>query len=221
MSGSKSSSKNSTNTTDQRTTNTLNAGLGGDVEGLTAAGNYGDTQIGLTTFEDNSDRSFTDNADNSFRVDMTDSSTQSYADSSFKNTELTDYSDNSLRVDMTDNTGSTNSGNTTSSYSSSSNTSNTSNTNITDGGAFAVVNNLLSKVMDSQTNMINLVGLSSKSALQSANDLAARGIEGAMNIKAGEQVSMSDNNTKAEIAKTVLQVAAVGGAVYLGSRLLK
>jgi hypothetical protein len=253
MSSSSSSPKNTTTTTDQRTTNTLNAGLGGDVEGLVAAGNYGETSIGLTSLTDNSDRSFVDNADNSFRVDQTDnsdnslnfadysdrsfydnadnsfrvdmydSSEQSYSDSSVST--LSDYSDNSLTVAMTDNTGSTNSGNSnfsnSESYSSSTTHNTNTNTNITDGGAFSIVNNLVGKVLDSQKSMIDLVGLSSSKALQSANDLAQRGIDGAMNIKAGEQVSMNDNKTKTEIAKTVLQVAAVGGAVYVGSRMLK
>lgn len=181
------------------------------------------------TYEDSSDRSFTDNADNSLNLHQEDNSDNSlsFDDSSSHensgNTSLSDYSDNSLTVAMTDNTGSSNSGNSSfsnsESFSSTSTTNN--NTNVTDGGAFNVVNTLVSKVLDSQQSMINLVGLSSKSALQSANDLASRGIDGAMNIKAGEQISMNNNKAKTELAQTALKIAAIGGAVYVGARFLK
>lgn len=61
-SSSSSSSKNST-TVDERTTNTLNAGLSGDIsDAFVAAGNYGDTSLAMdnsnrsVNMEDNSDR---------------------------------------------------------------------------------------------------------------------------------------------------------------------
>lgn len=164
---------------------------------------------------DNSDRSLTfeDHADNSFRVDQVDNSDNSidYSDSS--QSSLSDYSDNSFSAHLVDMSGSSNSGNSTTS------TSNT--TNITDGGAFSLVNNLISKVLDSNVKMIDLVGLNSKAAMQSANDLASKGIDGAFSIKAGEQVAFGSAKTQSEMMSTVFKVAAVAGAAFVASKVFK
>ena len=116
MSSSRSSSKNSTQTTDQRTTNTINAGLGGDVEGLVAAGNYGDTRIGLT--------SMVDESDNSFRADISDSSDRSVEVNDSSSSSLVDHSDNSFNANLLDLSGSSNSGNSTSNTTNSTTTNN-------------------------------------------------------------------------------------------------
>ncbi|HCS65467.1 MAG TPA: hypothetical protein DIW64_16155 [Cellvibrio sp.] len=173
------------------------------------------------SFTDYSDRSFADYSDQSFRVDQKDSSDNSmrFADSSTKTSTLSDYSDNSFSASLTDLTKASNSGNTSVSNSTSSSTSN--NTNITDGGAFAVVNNLVSKVFDNNKTLIDLVGLNSKTALQGANDLASSGLSAAMNIKAGEQVSVSNAESKNALLETVLKIAAVGGLSYVAIKAMK
>lgn len=75
MSSSRSSSSNRTETTDLRTTNTINAGIGGDIEdSFVVSGNYGNTE--LTSLVDNS--TFEDRSDNSLWVNMEDSSDRSH-----------------------------------------------------------------------------------------------------------------------------------------------
>ncbi|UUA73557.1 hypothetical protein [Cellvibrio sp. QJXJ] len=122
MSSSSSSPKTTTTTSDLRTTNTLNAGLGGDIsEALVAAGNYGDTSLyslsdnADRSINDYSDRSFTDNADNSFRMDLADNSDRRVTDNSdhsrrydssvrdYSDRSFEDNSDNSMKVEMDDN----------------------------------------------------------------------------------------------------------------------
>lgn len=205
MSSSRSSSSNQTQTTDQRTTNTLNSGLSGDVDnGIVTSGNYGNTALSMA--------SITEENDNSFTVEQSDSSDHSIEvdDSSQTTTTLSDYSDQSFSANLTDFSGSTNSGNAT--------TTTNSTTNITDGGAFAVVNNLVAKVFDNNKSLIDMVGLNSKNALQGANDLAASGLTAAMNIKAGEQISKSERTAMLE---TGLKIAAVGGLAYVAARAIK
>jgi hypothetical protein len=164
MSGSKSSSKNTTQTTDARTTNSIQAGLeGNDLESsLLAAGNYGTTNLSkiTNTFEDhadnslsvdladNSDRSITDNSDNSRSwSDYSDRSFSDSSDNSLKvdladnsdrsvndNSSWMDRSDNSLKVDLADN----------SDRSITDNSDNSHTTiNNTDGGAFSLVRDLV------------------------------------------------------------------------------
>lgn len=216
MSSSRSSASSNTNTTDQRTTNTINAGLGGDVlDSFVATGNYGETSV--SAFYDESvneldfSTHFEDHADNSLNVDMEDNSYSHFNDESV----FADYSDNSLKVDMTDNSGSTNSGNrtTTSSYQA----NQTHNTNITDGGAFAVVNSLIGKVTDSfsksNERMIDLLGVNQQRTLSSANDLAARSLDGAMSIKKSE-VSGEAASAIADMGQTALKLAAVAAAAF-------
>ena len=142
MSSSRSSPKTTTSTTDLRTTNTLNAGLGGDIsDAMVAAGNYGDTNVSSVShyFEDTSDRSFNDNSDNSLNVDLTDASDRSFNDNSDRSFYATsdndwaDYSDNSLTVDLNDN---------------SDRSIDNSVTNVIDGGAFAFASDAGSTAAD-------------------------------------------------------------------------
>lgn len=90
MSSSRSNSSNRTDTFDQRTTNTINAGIGGDIEdSFVVSGNYGDT--GLTSVVDNS--AFEDHSDNSLDVNLEDSSDRSVRitdDHSVDNRVITD-----------------------------------------------------------------------------------------------------------------------------------
>lgn len=105
MSSSSSKPTTNTSTQDLRTTNTINAGLGGDIsDALVAAGNYGDTNVSSVStsyaYEDLSDRSFNDSSDNSFNVDLTDASDRSsndYSDRSFNDNSDRSFSDSSDR----------------------------------------------------------------------------------------------------------------------------
>lgn len=83
MTTSSSRSDNRTSTQDLRTTNTINAGIGGDIDGsLVNSGNYGDTS--LSNYVDESESNFTDDSDNSFNLDLEDNSDHSI-DSSVTN----------------------------------------------------------------------------------------------------------------------------------------
>lgn len=91
MSTSRSSSRNETSTQDQRTTNTINAGIGGDIdESLVNSGNYGDTSLANyvdeSTYESSYDydTSYSDDSDNSFNLDLVDESDNS-VDNSISN----------------------------------------------------------------------------------------------------------------------------------------
>lgn len=221
MSTSKSSPKTTTTTTDLRTTNTLNAGLEGDIsDAFVAAGNYGTTAIS------------SDSSDNSLDVEMSDYSDRSIND--YSDRSFSDSSDNSLTMDLEDNSN-------RSVY------TNSSTNHITDGGAFSLVRDLGSDVIESlgesQTETLgavnkvisgsydfvnnsqdNLFGAVEKlvtKALDSSVDIAQQSLQGAMQIKAGQAITEPANQTVRELAAVGLKVAAIGGAVYLGSKYLK
>lgn len=236
MSSSKSSPKTTTTTTDLRTTNTLNSGLGGDVsDALVANGNFGDTFLASLTdssdrsINDNSDRSFTDNADNSFNLDFADNSDRSINDNSDR--RFTDNSDSSLKVEMADN--SDRSHYQTSEFSDYSDNSltvqmsdesdrsvysYTDSSVTTDGGAFEVIKDLGGK-------MITMLGENQLETLKAANNLVERSVTSsanlanqslsqAMQIKAGQTVTEPANQNLRELGK----LALIGGAIYLFSK---
>lgn len=219
MSSSSSSPKTTTTTTDARTALTTNAGIGGDIsDSFVAAGNYGTTAI----------TSNTSNDDNSFRVDMTDQSDNSnwqdfsdYRDQSLNvemadssqntdNSVFMDESDNSLRVNMADNSGATNSGNTTNDYSVKSDYKSTTSTtnNVTDGGAFKVIESSFGK-------MIDVIGLSQKNTLAASTDLASRSLDAAMAIKRAEVNNTADN----QITMTSLKVVGVAAMAFAATKI--
>lgn len=169
MSTSRSSSSNLTETTDLRTTNTINAGIGGDIEdSFVVSGNYGDTA--LTSVVDNSTYDFEDNADNSFYANLEDNSDRS----------VVDNTNNSI-----------------------------DNRVITDGGAFDLVGRLIDTLGESQSK-----------TLDAANNLAARSLDGAMSIKAGQTITEPANQTMRELAKTGTVIAGIAAVAFVGSKFL-
>lgn len=250
MSSSSSSPKTTTTTSDLRTTNTLNAGLEGDIsDSFVAAGNYGATTISSATnnsdnslkvdMTDTSDRSnnWADNSDNSLNLEMIDSSNRStndYSDRShYQTSEFSDYSDNSLTVEMVD-------------ESDRSTYVDSSTTNVTDGGAFELVHKLggeyieslgesqkealgvVDKVVangygfvkESQNTLLGAVEKLVTKAIDSSTDIANKSLQGAMQIKAGQTVTEPVNQTMRELASTATKIAVVGGAIYLGSKFI-
>lgn len=252
MSSSKSSPKTTTTTSDLRTTNTLNAGLSGDIsEALVAAGNYGDTALSSTQISDYSDRSFSDESDNSLNVEMSDNSDRSSSWSDYSDRSFSDASDNSLNVDMNDSSDRSFSDSSDNSFrvdmqDSSNRSIDNSVTNVTDGGAFALVQKMGGDVIEtlgeSQTEMLgtvnkvvgssydfvsdsqdSLFGAVEKlitKALDSSTDIATQSLQGAMQIKAGQTVTEPVNQTMRELAGTATKIAVVGGAIYLGSKFI-
>lgn len=175
MSSSSSSPKTTTTTTDLRTTNTLNAGLSGDIsDALVAAGNYGDTNLAQIS------NSFADNSDNSLKVDLADYSNRSvndYSDNSSSyssnyssnySSSFADNSDNSLKVNLSD-----------ASNRSVNDYSDHSVTNITDGGAFGLVTasqketyGTVNNIIASSYNAINQTNESAYEKIDKANSSA-------------------------------------------------
>ena len=168
MSTSRSSSQNRTETFDQRTTNTINAGIGGDIEdSFVVSGNYGDTA--LSSVVDNSAYDFEDNSDNSLDVNLEDSSDRSV--------RITDDHSVDNRV-------------------------------ITDGGAFDLVGKLIDTLGESQAK-----------TLDATNNLAARSLDGAMSIKAGQTITEPANQTMRELAKTGTVIVGLGAAAYAAAKI--
>jgi hypothetical protein len=220
MSSSRSSPTTTTQTTDARTSNAINSGIGGDIsDAFVATGNYGATQISSATssddnslsvdMTDNSDNSFSDLRDQSLSVRMDDSSTNT--SNQIDNSIRMDESDNSLKVDMTDLSGSTNSGNTTTdnSYKSDYKSTVSNTTNVTDGGAFKLLESSFGK-------MIDVVGLSQKNTLSGANDLASRSIDAAMSVK---RVEVSGGSIDPQLAKTGMMVAGAVGLAFAATKM--
>jgi len=209
MSTSKSKSKNTTSTVDERSTNTINAGIGGDIDdSLVNSGNYGDTQLSNWVDESNYDSEQTDNSDNSFNLDLLDESnhSQNFDYESVYENEQTDNSDNSFHMQIDD---------------TSDNSTNIDNsqTTITASGAFEMVDSLTGK-------MIETLGESQLETLEAANELVGRSLDaqatmanrsltGAMQVKAGQVVNLPESQTRKEMINAGVKVAAVAGVVYL------
>lgn len=190
---SSSSSRNRTQTTDQRTTETLNAGIGGDIDdSYVISGNRGNTSLSTAYVEanqnyeysDNSDRSFTDNADNSFNLDYSDTRDQS------QTFDYEDSSDNSGQINLAEGAQYT--------------------INTTDGGAFALLEKIGSNFMESQ-----------RETLAAAEDLTRQSINNAFAIKAGEALNQrADSDMNAKL-KTAATVTAILGVAYVAGKSIR
>ena len=205
MSTSRSSASNQTSTHDQRTTQTINAGIGGDIEDSTVvSGNYGDTELYSFVDESTSDYesnySYSDDSDNSFNLDLTDSSDNSQNYDYESHYDFNDSSDRSFAVDYED--------------SSTVSTDNrVDNSVVTDGGAFKVVEGI-------GLSLIEKLGESQKETLNAANNLAARSLDGALSIKAGQTITEPANQTVRELAKTGTVIAGVAAVAYVASKFI-
>lgn len=185
MSTSKSSSKNTTQTTDARTTNTINAGLQGEIaDALVAAGNYGDTSLAMSQITN----SFEDHADNSLKLDMADYSDRSVNDHSDNSSQWTDYSDNSLKLNMSD----------TSDRSVNDHSDNSHTTiNNTDGGAFALVRDFGSQVVMGMTE-------TQKETMGAMNQVVGRSYDSfdKLSLSAFETIDSSNSRATELVEKT-------------------
>lgn len=152
----------------------------------------GDTDLDNSIFARNSDFSSVDNS--------TAFADNSYNDSSVRtaSTDNRDSSNNSFNLDLSG-----------SDYSQQS----TSTTNITDGGAFSMINGVMGKVIDSlsgnQNKLVELVGLSQKSSLSASNDLVSRSMDAAATNKTVAEVISQDNGKIKLIAGAALVVAGL------------
>lgn len=213
MSTSKSSSKNTTQTTDARTTNTINAGLQGDIaDALVAAGNYGDTSLAMSQITN----TFEDHADNSMKLDMADYSDRSVTDNSDNSSRWTDYSDNSLKLNLSDTSNRSVNDNTSNNWLDTSdnslnlNMSDTSNRsvndysdnshttiNTTDGGAFDLVRDFGNQA---------LMGMSGvqKETLGAVNNIVERGYDSfdKLSLSAFEKIDSSNERATELVEST-------------------
>lgn len=161
------------------------------------------------SWTDNSDRSFTDQSDRSSNWE--DSSDRSFTDQSDRS--FTDNSDNSLRVDYSD----------TSDRSWTDNSdrrTDNSVTEITDGGAFALVEGanttMAESYADSQARLFEFAG----SVIDGAGNLAQQSLDGAMSIKAGQTITEPANQTMRELADAGIKIALIAGGAYAISKAL-
>ncbi len=201
---SKSRSTNTTKTVDQRTTETLNAGVGGDVEdsvvfsGVDGDVNHLNRVTDITDFSD-------------YEVDV-DESVDFEVDNS-----VTDFSevDNSLdasRTSWDDYDNSVDNSSSSSSWDDYDNSVSDGSTsyrnvqggvNITDGGAFSLAEKVMTSLVENQSDVFN-----------SANALAGQSMSELSKIKAGETTAKAAN-------KDLRNVAVLGGVAVAGFTIYK
>jgi len=200
MTSSKSSSEAST--ADNSATNTINAGIGGDIdESLVNSGNYGDTSLVSNVDESRAYFDYESDDDVNFDYDT--------AYSYDSDDDFSDSSDNSFNLDLEDHSDSS---------------TDHSVTTITDGGAFQLVDSLTSNLIDtlgeSQIKTLDSANALVMRSMDSSTNLAARSLDGAMSIKAGQSITEPANQTMRELAGAGVKVAALAAAVIAVTRVM-
>jgi|GEM_PF-6264667 len=184
-----SENKSSASTNDETLTNTINAGIGGDIDdSLVNSGNYGDTT--LVSALDESSHAYNYESDDDVAIDYdTAYSYDSDDDNSF-NLSMQDHSDNSIDSSVT---------------------------TITDGGAFelldSVGSNLIDTLGESQIKTLDAANALVLRGMDASTNLAARSLDGAMSIKSGQSITEPANQTYRELAGAGVKVAALAAAV--------
>lgn len=92
--------------------------------------------------------------------------------------------------------------------------------NVVDGGAFDLAGVAVDRSHDLVGDVLMELGGAmfeqQKETLKAANELTSRSMDAAMNLKSGETVADPENRNLANITKTAVVVAGIGGATVLG-----